>query len=60
VLECVCVNVISISLSSTAEHIRHAGPTHRTHRSHSSPINLRCNILFHIIATIIIEAVTKK
>jgi hypothetical protein len=50
--------VISRSTSSTAEHIPpHAGPTHRTH---SSPINLRCNILFDINATIIIEAVTKE
>ena len=45
------------SVKSTAEHIPHVGPTYRTH---SSPINLRWSILFHIVAAIAIEAVAKK
>lgn len=49
-------SVLGIILNGR-EHIPHAGPTHR---SHSFPVNLCCSILSHIIATIIIEANTKK
>ena len=52
------VAVVVVNGRTLAEHIPHA---RLTHKSHSSPINLRCSImLFHIIGTIIIEAVSKK
>ena len=48
--------VVISTLNRTAEHISHAGPTHRPH---SSPVDLRRCVLFRIFAAIDIETIVK-